>query len=80
MDNIIIQDNEIRKTLKRAQEITLYDYSDGSLGAIVTALQDMIIAYTDLEIEFDDYRAETEEHTRPLPIAEEIGAAAYRGR
>lgn len=75
MDRIIIKDEKVEKLLKEAKEITMYNYGD-DLGSIISALEDMIIEYRNLDTEFDDYKSEIENHCTPLSLAQEIG---YRG-
>lgn len=78
MDSIIIRDDNARQALIQAKEITGYEYGDNgdySVGALITAIEDLVMKYKDLEIEFDDYKQEHPQWAR----ADEIGVAGKRG-
>ena len=73
----------IVELLNKTADITEIDYfCDDEMteeDRLACALQDLLIAYRDKQMELDDFKDNVEDNYRPLTLAEQIGAAAYRG-
>ena len=74
---------DVKELLKKVGEITSIDYFwDNDMNdsdRLFVALEDMVLEYKEKLIEFDDYKQEVEDTTRPLTMQEYTGSAAYRG-
>ena len=71
---------DVKELLKKVSEITSIDYLwDNDMNdsdRLFVALEDMVLEYKEKLIEFDDYKQEVEDTTRPLTMQEYTGMGA----
>lgn len=73
MEDLIIRDEEARKLLDKAGKITFTDYTEYTVGCLVSAIEDMIDAYEEKEDELERLEQDIEDNYKPISAAEAIG-------
>lgn len=73
MNDLIIQNDEIRKLLDKVGDITKTDYKDYSINSLICAFEDLINECEYLKDEIEEIEQDREDNYKPISKAEEIG-------
>lgn len=77
MEDIVIINAVAKELLDKASKITMTNYSDYTLGCLVSALDDLILEIEDLNEQIDELNQDIEENYRHISRTEEIGYNPY---
>ena len=77
MEDIVIINAIAKELLDKASKITMTNYSDYTLGCLVSALDDLILEVEDLNEQISEINQNIEDNYRHITSAEEINYNPY---